>query len=105
MSVKPSAADAEPDWLNDLASLLQRQVDASPSACVTLDVATLGQQWQWPVHLVSDAVSDAALLAGLAVGVVDADTLDIMTLDAAQAMLDDGVEVDEINVAQASAHH
>jgi len=98
--VKPSAADTRPDWLNDLASRLHRQVDASPNACITLDVATLGQQWQWPVHLVSDAVCDAARLAGLAVGIVDADTLDIMTFDAAMAVLDDGVEVDEISIAE-----
>ncbi len=103
--MKPSSADTESDWLNHLASLLHRQVDASPNACVTLDVATLGQQWQWPVNLVTDAVCGAARLAGLAVGVVDAGTLDIMTFDAAMAVLDDGVEVDEISISGVSNRH
>jgi hypothetical protein len=75
-------------WLDALSEFLLRRVEASARRRISLDIGTLASLWNWPPEQTEAIVCQAASEAGLAVGIVDAATLDIMTLEEALSLLE-----------------
>jgi len=83
-------------WLHAQASLLQRKVEGAGDGRVSIDVPALAALWNWSPADVSAAFVEAARFAGLAVGIAEDTTIDVMTPEAALSLLDAGLEVGEI---------
>jgi hypothetical protein len=76
-------------WVKQFAALLQTKVDQAEHHTITLNVASLAGLWVLELEETTDLICEAAHLAGLAVGIVNATTVDVISADAALLLLAD----------------
>jgi hypothetical protein len=76
-------------WLDALGTSLRRSVDDAPCRVIRFDMSELAALWGCPSDEAERILCEAALRAGLAVGVVDRSFCDVMTIEEAQAALEE----------------
>lgn len=82
-----SATSDNPAWLMELSTILRRDVDAAVNGVIRIDISRLTALWVCSQDEAEPILFEAAIRAGLAVGVVSGRFYDVMTFENAQAVL------------------
>ena len=84
------------EWISALACILRQKVEASPNGIIAISMPESAALWRLHQTEATSLLEEAAGLAALAIGVVDATTIDVMTPERALVILRDDVEVGDL---------